>query len=65
MREDKVFTTQNKLFFYSMNDDEYQERRKELVSGQARKRSGIYPFLMGVFIVMIIVNVAMLAINNT
>jgi hypothetical protein len=48
-----------------MNDDEYQERRKELVSGQARKRSGIYPFLMGVFIVMIIVNVAMLAINNT
>jgi hypothetical protein len=48
-----------------MNDDEYLERRKELVSGQERKRSSIYPLLMAVFVVMIVINVAMLAINNT
>ncbi len=47
-----------------MKEDEYMEKRKELVSGQARKRSSIYPLLMGVFVVMILTNVAMLAINN-
>ena len=47
-----------------MNDDEYLEKRKELVSGQARKRSSFYPLLMGIFVVMIVINMAMLAINN-
>lgn len=47
-----------------MDDNEYLEKRKELVSGQARKRSKMYPILMGVFVVMILVNVAMLAMNS-
>ena len=47
-----------------MNDDEYLEKRKELVSGQERKRSNIYPLLMGIFVVMILINVVMLAINS-
>lgn len=47
-----------------MDDNEYLVKRKELVSGQARKRSKMYPVLIGLFVLMIIVNVAMLAINN-
>jgi hypothetical protein len=47
-----------------MKVDEYVEKRKELVSGQARKRSSLYSFLMGLFVVMILINVAMLTINN-
>lgn len=47
-----------------MDDDEYLEKRKELVSGQGRSRSRMYPVLIGVFVLMIIVNVVMLAVNN-
>jgi hypothetical protein len=47
-----------------MKVDEYMEKRKELVSGQARKRSSLYPLLMGIFVLMILINVAMLTINN-
>ena len=47
-----------------MDDNEYLEIRKELVSGQGRKRSKMYPLLIGVFVLMILVNVAMLAMNN-
>lgn len=48
-----------------MDDNEYLVRRKQLVSGEERKRSKVYPLLIGVFILMIIVNIAMLAMNNT
>ena len=34
------------------------------MAGQVRQRSKVYPVLMGVFILMIIVNVAMLAMNS-
>jgi hypothetical protein len=44
--------------------DEYMEKRKELVSGRARKRSSLYPLLMGVFVVMILINAVMLTVNN-
>lgn len=47
-----------------MDANEYLEKRKELVSGQARKRSRVYPLLIGVFVLMILVNVVMLAVNN-
>jgi hypothetical protein len=47
-----------------MDDNEYLEKRKELISGEGRKRSKVYPLLIGVFVLMIIVNVAMLALNN-
>lgn len=47
-----------------MDQNEYLERRKELVAGQVRQRSKMYPLLIGVFVVMILVNVAMLAMNN-
>jgi len=47
-----------------MDDNEYHEKRKVLVSGQVRKRSKMYPIMIGVFVLMIIVNVAMLAMNN-
>ena len=47
-----------------MDQDEYLEKRKELVAGQGRQRSKMYPLLIGVFVVMILVNVAMLAVNN-
>ena len=47
-----------------MNNDEYLEKRKELVSGQGRKRSKMYPMLIGVFVLLITVNVVMLALNN-
>jgi hypothetical protein len=47
-----------------MNEEEYLEQRKELISGRARKRSSLYPLLMGVFVLMILINVVMLAINN-
>ena len=47
-----------------MDNNEYLEKRKELVSGQARQRSKVYPLLIGVLVVMILVNVAMLALNN-
>ena len=47
-----------------MDDNEYLEKPKELVSGQARKRSKMYPLLIGVFVLMIVVNVAMLAMNS-
>ena len=52
------------MLFCVMKVDEYMEKRKELVSGQARKRSSLYPLLMGIFVVMILINVAMLTINN-
>jgi len=44
--------------------DEYMEKRKELVSGRARKRSSLYPLLRGVFVVMILINAVMLTVNN-
>lgn len=47
-----------------MDEDEYLEKRKELVSGQGRSRSKMYPILIGVFVLMIIVNMVMLAVNN-
>jgi len=47
-----------------MKSDEYLELRKELVSGQERKRSKAYPLLMAAFALLIIVNVGMLALNN-
>jgi len=47
-----------------MDDNEYHEKRKALVSGQVRKRSKMYPIIIGVFVLMIIVNVAMLAMKN-
>ena len=47
-----------------MDDNEYLEKRKALISGEGRKRSKVYPLLIGVFVLMIIVNVAMLALNN-
>ena len=47
-----------------MDQNEYLEKRKELVAGHGRQRSKMYPLLMGVFVLMIIVNVAMLAFNN-
>lgn len=47
-----------------MDNDEYMEKRKELVSGQSRQRSKMYPILMGVFVLMILVNAGMLALNN-
>lgn len=47
-----------------MDQDEYLERRKELVAGHGRQRSKMYPLLIGVFVIMIVINVAMLAINN-
>lgn len=51
-------------YYLPMDDNEYLVKRKALVSGQARKRSKMYPLLIGMFVLMIIVNVAMLAMNN-
>ena len=47
-----------------MDDKEYLKKRKDLISGQGRQRSKAYPLLIGVFVLMIIVNVAMLALNT-
>jgi hypothetical protein len=47
-----------------MDANEYLVRRKALVSGQERKRSKMYPLLMGLFLLMVIVNMTMLAMNN-
>jgi hypothetical protein len=47
-----------------MDDKEYLKNRKDLISGQGRQRSKVYPLLIGVFVLMIIVNVAMLAVNS-
>jgi len=49
---------------FEYKKDEYMEKRKELVSGRARKRSSLYPLLMGVFVVMILINAVMLTVNN-
>lgn len=48
-----------------MDQDEYLEKRKELVAGQGRQRSKMYPVLISVFVIMILVNVAMLVMNNS
>ena len=63
--EGELTTIQHGYSCFAMNNEEYLEKRKELVSGQARKRSSVYPLLMGVFVVMILINMVMLAINNT
>ena len=47
-----------------MRNEEYVTKRKELVSGQARERSKVYPALVGIFFVLIIVNAVMLVLNN-
>jgi len=35
-----------------------------LISEEARKRSRVYPLLIGVFVLMIIMHIALLAMNN-
>ena len=47
-----------------MQEKDYMEIRKDLVTGQQRKRSRAYPLLIGLFGLMILVNVVMLAMNN-
>ena len=47
-----------------MESKEYLELRKELASGQERKRSRAYPVLIGAFALMILVNAGMLVLNN-